>query len=143
MAFRAPIKVHFADIDNTGIVYYPRFLHYFHLAMVEFFTTVLGIDHADVLHKHKVSFPVVHLACDFRGRIKYGDRIDMEVRVLHAGKTSIKWGYRGFRTGAENDIVVEGHTITVCVQTETFEKVDIPEWLRQGLNDYMERVDED
>ena len=51
MAFRTPIKVCFADIDNAGIVYYPRFLHYFHLAMEEFFAQTLGIDYADVLHQ--------------------------------------------------------------------------------------------
>ena len=43
MAFRAPINVCFSDIDNAGIVYYPRFMHYFHLAMEEFFKEELGI----------------------------------------------------------------------------------------------------
>ena len=33
MTFRTPIKVCFGDIDNAGIVYYPRFMHYFHLAI--------------------------------------------------------------------------------------------------------------
>lgn len=33
MAFRAPIKVCFSDIDYAEIMYYPRFLHYFHVAL--------------------------------------------------------------------------------------------------------------
>ncbi|MBN1847665.1 MAG: acyl-CoA thioesterase [Deltaproteobacteria bacterium] len=139
MAFRAPIRVCFSDIDNAGIVYYPRFVHYFHLAMEGFFADELGIDYADVLHKRKVSFPTVHLESDFRRRMRYGDRIDMEVRILHMGNTSIKWGYRGFRMGEEDDLVVEGHNITVCVRADTFEKIELPDWLRQGLNDYIER----
>jgi 4-hydroxybenzoyl-CoA thioesterase len=89
MAFRTQIKVCFADIDNAGIVYYPRFLHYFHLAMEEFFASELGIDYADVLHKNNLSFPTVHLECDFRRRLRYGDRIDIEVSVIHIGQTSI------------------------------------------------------
>ena len=36
MPFRKPIKVGFGDIDNAGIVYYPWFMHYFHLAIEEF-----------------------------------------------------------------------------------------------------------
>ena len=61
MTFRTQIRVCFSDIDNAGIVYYPRFLHYFHLAMEELFTSELGIDYADVLHIRNVSFPTVHV----------------------------------------------------------------------------------
>lgn len=137
MAFRAPIKVCFSDIDNAGIVYYPRFMHYFHLAMEEFFSSELGIDFATVFHERNVALPTVHLEADFRRRMKYGDRIDMEVRVMEIGRTSITWGYRGYRAGDEDDMVVEGHNVTVCVTTDTFEKIAVPEWLRLGLMAYM------
>jgi 4-hydroxybenzoyl-CoA thioesterase len=138
MPFRASIKVCFSDIDNAGIVYYPRFMHYFHLAMEEFFANEMGIEYADVLHQHNLSLPTVHLESDFRRRLRYGDRISMEVRVIHIGQSSITWGYRGYR-GDDEEMVVEGHNVTVCVKTDTFEKIDVPEWLRQGLASYMER----
>jgi len=141
MAFRKLIKVCFGDIDNAGIVYYPRFVHYFHLAMEEFFISEMGIDYSDVLHKRNVSLPTVHLEADFRRRLRYGDQINIEVRVINIGRTSIVWGYRGFRLVDEEEIAVEGHNVTVCVKTETFEKIDIPEWLRKSLTDYMERFD--
>jgi len=139
MPFRTPIKVCFADIDNAGIVYYPRFMHYFHLAMEEFFAAEIGINYADVLHKRDLSLPTVHLESDFRRRLRYGDQINMEVRVIHIGKTSITWGYRGYRINAEEEIVVEGENVTVCVKTDTFEKIEVPEWLRKALTNYMER----
>jgi len=139
MPFRTPIKVCFADIDNAGIVYYPRFMHYFHLAMEEFFAAEIGINYADVLHKRDLSLPTVHLESDFRRRLRYGDQINMEVRVIHIGKTSITWGYRGYRINAEEEIVVEGENVTVCVKTNTFEKIEVPEWLRKALTNYMER----
>jgi acyl-CoA thioesterase FadM len=43
----------------------------------------------------------------------------------------------------EEEIAVEGHNVTVCVKTETFEKTDVPEWLRKGLTDYMERFNKE
>jgi len=141
MAFRAPIKVCFSDIDNVGIVYYPRFMHYFHLAMEEFFASELGTEFATVLHEHAVSLPTVHLEADFRRRLKYGDRIDMEVRVIDIGRTSITWGYRGYRAGDGEDMVVEGNNVTVCVTTDTFEKINVPQWLRQALTAYMKTFD--
>ena len=54
MAFRSRLKIRFGDIDHAGIVYYPRFLHYFHVALEEFFGQQLGID-----------YPVlVNIGCD-------------------------------------------------------------------------------
>ncbi len=137
MAFRTPIKVCFSDIDNAGIVYYPRFLHYFHLAMEEFFASALGIDYSDVLHQRNLSFPTVHVECNFRRRLRYGDHIDMEVRVIRIGRSSIRWGYKGYRIGDPEGMIVEGANVTVCVRTDTFEKIDVPDWLRQGLEKHM------
>lgn len=139
MAFRKPIRVCFGDIDNAGIVYYPRFMHYFHLAMEEFFSVEIGIDYAEILHKHNISLPTVHVEADFRQRLRYGDEIHMEVSVIRMGKSSITWGYKGYRGRANNELVVEGRNVTVCVTTDTFEKIEIPEWLRKGLMKYMER----
>ena len=65
----------------------------------------------------------------------------MEVRIIKIGKSSINWGYRGYLVGEADEIVVEGHNITVCVTTDTFEKIDVPEWLRQDLAKYMESFD--
>ena len=141
MTYSKLIKVCFSDIDNAGIVYYPRFLHYFHLAVEEFFAAELGIDFADVLHTRNVSFPTVHVEADFRLRLKYGDRIDIEVRVLHVGRSSIRWGYRGYRGVAApgSDLLVEGSNVTVCVTSDTFDKIEVPAWLREGLEAYRVR----
>lgn len=137
MGFRAPIRVCFGDIDNAGIVYYPRVMHYFHLAMEEFFGSELKIDYAEVIHRRKVSLPTVHVESDFRRRLSYGDRIDMEVTVLRIGRTSITWGYRGYRMREREELAVEGHNVTVCVDNDTFEKMEVPEWLRKTLLPYL------
>jgi acyl-CoA thioesterase FadM len=111
--------------------------------MEEFFAGELGIDYADVLHKHNLSFPTVHVECDFRLRLRYGDRIDMEVRVIHIGQTSITWGYRGYRSGDEEGLVVEGSNVTVCVAADAFKKTDVPDWLRQGLEKHLETFEKE
>ena len=143
MRFGKTIKVCFGDIDNAGIVYYPRFMHYFHLAMEEFFSSELGIDYAEVLHKRNLSLPTVHLQADFRRRLRYGDQINIEVKVIDIGRTSITWGYEGYRVRDVGEIAVEGQNVTVCVETETFEKKEVPQWLRKGLTAYMKRSEKE
>jgi acyl-CoA thioesterase FadM len=109
--------------------------------MEEFFSSVMGIDYSAVLHERNISFPTVRVESDFKRRMKYGDQIDMEVRILKIGQSSITWGYRGYLHEDEKVIVVEGNNVTVCVRTNTFEKIDVPPWLRNGLTDYMNSLE--
>lgn len=139
MAYCAHLKVRFGDIDNAGIVYYPRFVHYFHVALEEFFGAELGIDYATVLIKHRVAFPTVHLEADFRRPLQFGDHIGVEIAVRQIGETSIVWGYSAYRLGEEGRAVAEGHNVTVCINLDTFEKVAVPGWLRQDLTAYQKR----
>ena len=141
MPFQKLIKICFGDIDNAGIVYYPRFVHYFHLAMEEFFSTEIGVDYAEVIHRRNVSLPTVHLEADFQRRVRYGDEITMEIRIIKLGQSSITWGYKGFRRVDEKELVIEGQNVTVCVSADTFSKMEIPEWLRKALTNYMETYD--
>jgi len=139
MAFRAPIKVCFSDIDYAGIVYYPRFLHYFHVALEEFFGAELGMDYPRVLVEHRIGFPTVHLETDFSAPLNYGDEVDVEVTVEQIGRTSITWGYRVYNSSEPGKVIVQGHNITVTVNLDTFEKLEMPDWLRQKLEEYKQR----
>ena len=132
MTFRSLLKVRFGDIDHAGIVYYPRFLHYFHVAMEEFFGSQVGVDYATVINKYRLGLPTVHLETDFHRPLRYGDQIEIEVRVVKFGKTSITWKYTVYLEG-ESEPVIEGSNVTVCLDMETFKKRKIPDWLREKL----------
>jgi 4-hydroxybenzoyl-CoA thioesterase len=130
MAFRSKLKIRFGDIDRAGIVYYPRFMHYFHVAMEEFFAAELGVEYHTVIDTHRIGLPTVHLETDFRRPFSYGDNIEVEVRVRKLGRTSITFGYRVFKEG-EADPRIVGHNVTVCLDMDNFQKMEFPDWLRQ------------
>ncbi len=132
MPFRSLLKIRFGDIDHAGIVYYPRFLHYFHVALEEFFGQELGVDYPVLIDTHRIGLPTVHLETDFSRPLRYGDRIEVEVSVLKIGKTAITFGYRVYKSG-ESGPCIAGHNVTVCLDMDTFQKRDIPAWLRQRL----------
>jgi 4-hydroxybenzoyl-CoA thioesterase len=132
MVFRSRLKIRFGDIDHAGIVYYPRFLHYFHVALEEFFGQELEIDYPVLIDKHRIGLPTVHLKTDWNRPLRYGDTIEVEVSVSKIGKTSITFGYRVFKKGEDNPWVI-GHNVVVCLNMNTFEKMDIPDWLRKKL----------
>ena len=132
MPFRSKLTVCFGDIDHAGIVYYPRFLHYFHVALEEFFPAKLGIEYPAMIDKHRVGLPTVHLETDFSRPLRYGDKIEVEVGVRDIGRTSISFSYRVFKPGRESPLI-KGHNIVVCMDMDRFEKIEVPEWLRQSL----------
>lgn len=132
MAFRSLLKIRFGDIDRAGIVYYPRFLHYFHVALEEAFPALLGIEYPVLVNDHRIGLPTVHLEADFHKPLRYGDVIEVEVGVRAVGRSSIVFGYRVFRQG-ETEPRVVGHNVTVCLDMERFTKREIPDWLRERL----------
>jgi 4-hydroxybenzoyl-CoA thioesterase len=141
MPFQAHLKVCFSDIDNAGIVYYPRFVHYFHVALEDFFSMELGVNYSMLLQKHRIGFPTVHLETDFRRKLRYGDHLIVEVRVLKLGNTSITWGYKVYRAQEPGLVVTEGQNTTVCMNIDTYEKQGLPSWLRILLENYQEKCD--
>ena len=132
MAFFSQLKIRFGDIDRAGIVYYPRFMHYFHVALEEFFGSELGIEYHDMVETHRIGLPTVHLQTDFSRPFSYGDNIEVEVSVLKVGRSSITFGYRVFKKG-ETEPRIVGHNVTVCLDMDTFKKVEIPDWFRPQL----------
>ena len=140
MAFHSQLKIRFGDIDRAGIVYYPRFLHYFHVALEEFFTSELDIEYHEVVDTHRMGLPTVHLETDFSKPFSYGDNIEVEVCVLKFGTTSITFGYRVYKKG-ESEPRIVGHNVTVCLDMDTFKKIKIPDWLRSKLEYECEQTD--
>ncbi len=139
MAFYSQLKIRFGDIDRAGIVYYPRFMHYFHVAMEEFFASELGVEYHTVIDTHRIGLPTVHLETDFSRPFSYGDNIEVEVCVLKVGRTSITFGYRVFKKG-ETEPRIIGHNVTVCIDMDSFQKQEIPVWLRQLLEQQLSAV---
>ncbi len=136
MVFRSKLKIRFGDIDRAGIVYYPRFMHYFHVALEEFFASELGIEYHAVVETHRIGLPTVHLESDFSRPFSYGDNIEVEVRVRKLGRTSITFEYRVFKEG-EDDPRIVGHNVTVCLDMDTFQKMEFPSWFKRLLEEQL------
>ena len=136
MAFRSKLKIRFGDIDRAGIVYYPRFMHYFHVALEEYFASELGVQYHAVVDTHRIGLPTVHLESDFSRPFSYGDTIEVEVRILKLGRTSVTFGYRVFKEGEDQPRII-GHNVTVCLDMDKFEKMEFPDWFRQLLEEQL------
>jgi len=137
--YRAHLEVQFGDIDQARIVYYPRFIHYFHVAMEQFFRDVVGIDYPQVMNEFKLGHPTAHLDVDFKIPLRYGDSVEIETRIESIGTTSVIWNYRVFTSGSDA-VHARGRVVTVNIDLDSFEKIPIPGWLRSKLEAYRDSL---
>ena len=133
--YLARLEVQFGDIDQAQIVYYPRFIHYFHVAMEQFFRDVVGITYPQLMKEHRLGHPTVHLEVDFKIPLRYGDVVEIEVAVERIGATSVEWLYTA-RTQASDAVHAVGKVTTVNIDLDSFLKREIPPWLRERLTEY-------
>ena len=134
-AYETPIKIRFSDIDHAGIVYYPRIIHYFHLAFEEFFGDCVGTHYSRVLDEWKLGFPAVRVHVDFRRPLAYGDTVIVAMETARIGRASLEMRYR-LRKEGEEEIVAEGRVTTVTTNMATFRPRPLPAELREVFERY-------
>lgn len=129
MAYRVQLPVRFGDIDQAGIVYYPRFFHLFHIAFEEFFREEAGIPYDQVLDRLKIGFPTVHIDADFKSPLKYGDHVDIELSVMRIGNHSVTCQYRVFRA-RDGELCATAQITTATVNMDDFKPRSLTDALR-------------
>lgn len=138
--FRYRMPVRFADVDHAGIVYYPVFFHYFHVAFEELFRERMGPRvYVDLLDRERIGFPAVSSRCDFRAPLRFGDTVEVELAVERLGDKSITFRYRIWKAAegdrAGDQLAAEGQTVCAVVDLAAFRAIAIPEKLRRTLED--------
>jgi 4-hydroxybenzoyl-CoA thioesterase len=140
--FTYALPVRFADVDHAGIVYYPRFFHYFHVAFEELWRARIGPQaYSDIIDRDRIGFPAVRAECDFKAPLKFGDTAEIEVTIPRLGTKSITFRYRIFRAAVTPGTRVqcaEGQVVCAVVDLAKFAAVAIPERVTEMLRDLVE-----
>lgn len=134
--FSVTFPVRFADVDHAGIVYYPRFYHYFHVAFEEFFRERMGSGaYLDLISRRRIGFPAVRTECDYRAPLRFGDMVRVDMRIERLGGKSVRFRYRAFRaegsSGPAGEVVADGLVICAVTDLAQFRAVEVPDDLRQ------------
>jgi 4-hydroxybenzoyl-CoA thioesterase len=128
--FSHRLRVAFDDVDHAGIVYYPRFFHYFHLAFEELLFTQLAAvgGYSALLNERKLGLPAVHAEADYKAPLRFGDVCRIDVRATEVGAKSITLGYTVH--APDGRVACEGKVTAACVDLTRFRAVPLPDDLR-------------
>lgn len=136
--FVTELPVRFADVDHAGIVYYPRFFHYFHVAFEEMWRARVGAHaYRDLLDRERVGFPAVRAECDFKAPLRFGDTAEVALAITKLGGKSITFRYRVHRADPRQ-LVAEGTVTCAVVDLARFVAVAVPEHVARILGDLVE-----
>lgn len=136
--FSATYKIRFSDVDRAGILYYPRFLHYFHCCFEDFFERALGVPYNHLLDVEKLGFPTVHMEVDYLKPLRFGDHVEISLCIDKIGTKSVTWQYTG-DTSRENKKVqcVNARLVTACIHMDTFAAVALPQKYHDLFKSWM------
>jgi len=136
--FSSTYPIRFSDVDHAGILYYPRFLHYFHCCFEDFFERALGVPYNHLLDVERLGFPTVHMEVDYLKPLRFGDHVEISLSIDSIGKKSVTWIYTG-ETSRENKKVraVEARLVTVCLDMDSFRSVEVPRKYRDLFKKFL------
>ena len=136
--FTYTTPVRFADVDHAGIVYYPRFFHFFHMAFEELWRARMGARaYVELLDRDHVGFPAVSASCDFKAPLRFGDDAEIQLTISRLGTKSITFHYRVFRADPR-ELAAEGQVVAAVVDLAKFVAVPIPSRVSEMLADLVE-----
>ncbi len=125
-------RIDYCDTDMGGIVHFSRFFVYMETAEHEFLRARgTGVDRT--VDGVRISWPRVSASCDYKSPARFGDVIDVRVRIVRRGVKSMTYGFE-FRCG--DTLLAEGQTTAVCCiihANRSPEPVEIPDWFAQAL----------
>lgn len=134
--YRTRRRIEFSDTDAGGIAHFARFFVFMEIAEHEMLRR-LGADPgaAPQPDGRVVGWPRVASSCDFLSPARFGDELDVHLRVLRVGRTSLTFGCE-LSLAADGRPVARGRTTTVCAVLNApggIRPIPIPDALRAQL----------
>ena len=137
MSHRALLRVRFADIDHGGVMYYPKILHYFHQALEDWYADVVGLPIPKMINVDRVGMPTVSCQVDYRRPFRFGDTMEVEIRVVRLGSGSVTYQFVGRHAGDERPSC-QAEIMAACIDMDRFAARPFPEALKAALESRLE-----
>jgi acyl-CoA thioester hydrolase len=128
-AFTWTVRVYYEDTDTGGVVYYANYLKFFERARTEWLRAA-GFAQQALASEHGLQFVVARLECDYLQPARLDDLIDVDVRVVQAGRASVIFQQTA-RRGTE--VLAQARVRAGCVDTITLAPKSMPATMREAI----------
>jgi acyl-CoA thioester hydrolase len=126
------LRVRYGECDPQGIVFNPNYLAYFDHTVSELWRAS-SIGGWQAMVARGLDVVVGEANVRFRSPARFDDLIALHARIARFGTTSLTLEIEILRG---DELLVEGWLRQVFVDAKTFEKTQIPDWVREALGVY-------
>jgi acyl-CoA thioester hydrolase len=130
------LRVRYGECDPQGIVFNANYLLYLDVAFTELWRAAVGRWQDMVDRGFDAVVAEANLV--FRAPARFDDDLQLRARIARLGRTAITTEIDVMR---DEELLVAGRLRHVCVATDTWSKIDLPDWVRQGLAAYALDLD--
>jgi YbgC/YbaW family acyl-CoA thioester hydrolase len=130
--FRVTRIVEFGDTDMAGIVHFANFFRYMEAAE-HAYLRACGLSVVAEWEGEHVSFPRVSASCDFVRPARFGDVLEIAVRIERLGRSSVTYTFEVSKVG---EVVARGQLTAVFCRVRPghgIEPLEIPGAIRALL----------
>ncbi len=126
--YRVNVRVHWADTDAAGIVWFGNFLRFFEEAEDELFRA-LGRTRIELIRDLGILMPRVEAECRFRSPARAEEVLAVGIGVQEMTDRRISYLFEA-RERDTDRLVCEGSYRVACVSADTFKSRDFPPPMR-------------
>ena len=129
------VVIRFSECDALQMVWHGNYAKYFEDGR-EDFGRVFGLSYWDIYEKTGLAVPLVHIECDFKKMIGFGETIIVETTFIDNPAAKIIFEYKIFNK--EKELVCTGKTIQVFLNVATKELLIIlPHFFEEWKKKYL------
>lgn len=135
--YRQQVRVPFVDVDSSERIHFTAMMRYMELTEHEMARS-LGFPHATAFPE--LSFPRVHVSCDYIRAIGFDDELTIEARVTRVGNSSWTVAFTAYFTQElrenteEAQPAAKGDMTVVAIDKRTGRATLLPDELREALS---------
>lgn len=124
-------RVRYAEVDMQGIAFNAHYLTWFDCALNEYLRHI-GYDYHAQVREQQLDFHLVKSLVEYLGPIRFDQLIDIGVRPLHIGTSSLIWELAIFVDG-EEACLTRGEIVWVCARIGSHRSHPLPAELLAAL----------
>lgn len=135
--FTVERRVEFCETDAAGIAHFSAFLLYMEQAEHALLRQLGSSVATPVGDGWHLSWPRVHVECDFRGAARFEDCLQIAVSLVKLGEKSVTYAF-DFKLADKS--IATGRVVAVCCRVHPLhplESTPIPDAMRQKLAAYL------
>ena len=126
--FRVNVRVHWADTDAAGIVWFGNFLRFFEEAEDEMFRA-LGRTRLELIRDFGILMPRIEAQCRFKSPARAEEVLEVGIAVQEMTERRIAYLFEARERDTQRP-VCEGSYRVACVSADTFKPREFPPALR-------------